>query len=225
MTRPARTWATLVAAAVFLTAGCGRDDDTRAAKTDDVPDRAEKVRPLLVGAQVPALVVRDAAGERFDLSRALEAKPTVLVFYRGGWCHYCKLQMAQLTKLHPKLTALGYQLIGISPDTPANASASAAKAGLKYTLLSDSEATAARAFGVAFRADAKLLGEYKEDYGVDVEAASGADHHILPAPSVFVIDRAGRIRFQHVSPDFRDRIDSELLLSAAKSALAKRRRL
>lgn len=44
-----------------------------------------EIRPLLIGAKVPAVTVRTAAGEPFDLAAAVAADPLVLIVYRGGW--------------------------------------------------------------------------------------------------------------------------------------------
>ena len=49
------------------------------------PASATDVRPLLIGAKVPELTLSSADGSPFDLTRALATKPTILIFYRGGW--------------------------------------------------------------------------------------------------------------------------------------------
>ena len=46
---------------------------------------AEAVQPLLVGTQAPGGILKTGGGASFDLAAALQAKPTVLVFYRGSW--------------------------------------------------------------------------------------------------------------------------------------------
>ncbi len=50
-----------------------------------LPNSPGQVRPLMVGASVPAAQLKTAAGEDFDIGSAVAAKPTILVFYRGGW--------------------------------------------------------------------------------------------------------------------------------------------
>jgi len=55
------------------------------ATAGEVAPSAEQVRPLLIGAQVPEAALRDADGEVFDLRAAMKKKPTILIFYRGGW--------------------------------------------------------------------------------------------------------------------------------------------
>jgi hypothetical protein len=50
-----------------------------------VPDSAEKVHPLLVGAQVPDVSFKKPDGSNFDLRKAAADRPVILIFYRGGW--------------------------------------------------------------------------------------------------------------------------------------------
>jgi hypothetical protein len=51
----------------------------------DVPERPEDVRPLLIGAQVPAVEVRTLDDASVDLQKVVLGKRTLLLFYRGGW--------------------------------------------------------------------------------------------------------------------------------------------
>jgi peroxiredoxin len=50
-----------------------------------VPSSPQDVCPVLTGASIPAVTLRTADGEVFDLSEAVRQQPSVLVFYRGGW--------------------------------------------------------------------------------------------------------------------------------------------
>ena len=49
------------------------------------PNSATEVRPLLIGASPGAATLRAADGSEVELEAALGGKPTVLIFYRGGW--------------------------------------------------------------------------------------------------------------------------------------------
>jgi len=72
----------LVAVGLFamaVTAGAG--DGT----TSRVPDRAEDIRPVLVGTTMPAIQLADMNGNPVNLNALVGRKPTVLVYYRGGW--------------------------------------------------------------------------------------------------------------------------------------------
>ena len=57
-------------------------------------------------------------------------------------------------------------------------------------------------------------------FGIDLEEESGADHHLLPVPSVFLIDQEGVIRFRYFNPDYKVRIDNARLLEAARRLAA-----
>lgn len=51
----------------------------------EVPKSPREVCPLLTGSQVPEVTLTTADGRPLNLSGAVKQKPTVLVFYRGGW--------------------------------------------------------------------------------------------------------------------------------------------
>lgn len=43
------------------------------------------IRPLLLGSEVPAAQVQTLDGEAADLRAIVAGKPSLLLFYRGGW--------------------------------------------------------------------------------------------------------------------------------------------
>jgi peroxiredoxin len=111
---------------------------------------------------------------------------------------------------------LGVQLLAISPDQPSKLQETIDKHAIRFRLLSDSDMAAARGFGVVYKLDEATLVKLKAS-GMDVEEASGQQHHMLPVPAVFLI--AGTkclIEFEYVNPDYRVRINPELLLAAAR---------
>jgi peroxiredoxin len=125
--------------------------------------------------------------------------------------------LGQLQEIAPELTKLGYRIIAISPDGVEKLRSSLEKNEAGFVLLSDSKMKAAVAFGVAFQADDATVKKLKE-YGIDLEEASGEKHHQLPVPSVFLVGGSGRIEFQYVNPDYRVRLDPDVLLAAARAA-------
>jgi peroxiredoxin len=183
---------------------------------EPVPESAESVRPLLPGSTLPQVEVSNVQGESVRLDRLIEGQPAVIVFYRGGWCPFCTIQLSQLGEIEPELVALGYRVLAISPDRPELLAEGADDTPPSRTLLSDSSAAAARAFGIAFRVDAATVEQYR-GYGIDLAAASGHDHHLLPVPAVFVVDAGGVIQFAYVHPDYRYRVPGELILAAART--------
>lgn len=192
------------------------------AKNQDCPRRrvytsADDICPVLVGTKIPAVSLQDIDGNTVDLQKIITESPTVLVFYRGGWCPFCNTQLGQLQQIEGDVLKAGFRIIAISPDRPAELRKSINKQKLNYTLLSDSTADAIKAFGIAFRVDEATLTKYK-GYGVDLEKSSGHNHHILPVPAVFVVNTEGVINFAYANPDYKTRLDPALLLAAVKSA-------
>lgn len=190
-----------------------------AGAVESVPTSPKEVRPLLIGAAVPDAVLRSVDGKTMTLKAALGGKPTVLVFYRGGWCPYCNTHLNELKDVQKDLAALGYQTLAVTPDRPEELRKTVAKHALPYTLLSDSKMEAARAFGVAFRVDEDTVKKY-EGYGIDLEKSSGEGHHWLPVPGLFLVGKDGAVDFVYANPDYKVRLKGAVLLSAAKAAAA-----
>lgn len=194
---------------------------TRPGTAGSVAESAADVNPLSSGDRVPAVVLMAADGTPFDLAAEVAKTPTVLIFYRGGWCPFCNRQMSGLQGIVKDLKASGYQLLAISPDLPAQLNQSTEKHALTYTLLSDSDAKAIKAFGLAFRVDDKTY-NHMLTLGVDLEKSSGQKHHVLPVPAVYILGTDGVIRFVHFDPDYRKRMEPGDILKHARSALDKR---
>ena len=176
----------------------------------------EGPQPLMIGTQIPDLTLKTAAGESLNLPAAAKEQPLVLIFYRGGWCPYCNTHLGQLQELDPQLRELGYRIVAVSPDRQEKMAESLDKTKMTYTLLSDSSMEAAKAFGLAFELDAETL-EKLDSYNIDIEEASGEKHHMLPVPAVFLVGTDGVIDFVYANPDYKVRIDPEVLLAEAKA--------
>lgn len=180
-----------------------------------LPDSPQRVQPLAVGKPVPAVVVRSADDQEIKLAEMLAGRKSVVIFYRGGWCPYCNLHLAALGELEPQLQAAGWQILALSPDEPAALAPTAAKNKTAYRLLSDRAMQAAAAFGVAFRVDAATVAQY-QGFGVTLAPVPGEPAaRWLPVPAVFLVDRAGRVRFVHADADYKARLSSPDLLAAA----------
>ncbi len=178
---------------------------------------AEEAQPLAVGAHTPTVTLVDMEGAKVDLAAAFAEKPTVLVFYRGSWCPFCNRQLAALGELEPKLLALGYQILAVSPDTADGLKKMAGKNKLTYRLLSDQDMVASSGYGVAFRVSAKTQESY-HGHGIDLTPIPGGEGTWLPVPTVFIVGRDGVIKFVYSNPDFKVRLSSESLLAAAEAA-------
>lgn len=171
---------------------------------------ATDIAPLLIGEKIPNLTLKSSDNTDVQISDLLKKKKTVLVFYRGGWCPYCNMHLQGLAEAEKQVLDLGYQIIAVSPDSAENLKMTAEKDKVKYTLLSDSKGELIKAMGIAFEAPEN----YKSVINVN---SKGMNTSFLPVPSVFVVNPQSDILFEYVSPDFKHRITTELLVSVLKN--------
>jgi peroxiredoxin len=181
-----------------------------------IHETAEQVQPLLPGMKAPSFTVQDVKGNTVAIDPASLEKPLVLTFYRGGWCPFCNMYLAEMRHAEKELTGLGFDIWFISIDKPELLYASLDQPDVAYTIYSDSSLDATRAFGLAFRVDDDTYERYI-GYDINLEEASGETHHVLPAPSTFIIGTDGIINFQYTNPDYKVRLHPDVLLAAARA--------
>jgi peroxiredoxin len=183
---------------------------------EDIHASAEDVQPLLVGMKAPDFTVLDVENGAVRFVSGQQENPVVLTFYRGGWCPYCNLHLSELRLAEEQLKAMGFDIWFISIDKPELLLASLDDPDIGYTVYSDSALNATRAFGLAFRVDDEL-NELYLSYDIDLEKASGENHHVLPAPATYIIGRDGIINFAYINPDYKVRLHPNVLLAAAQA--------
>lgn len=177
---------------------------------NDLPKQATEITPLLIGEKIPNVTLKSVENTVVNLSELIRKKRTVLVFYRGGWCPYCNVHLAALAEAEKELLDLGYQIIAISPDAPKSLKNTDEKEKLNYLLLSDSLGELSKAVGIAFQAP--------ENYKATIAKGSdGVNNSFLPVPAVFILNVNAEIEYEHISPNFKNRISNDLLIAVAKS--------
>ncbi len=193
----------------------------------DVPvaDSAEDVQPLVAGDPAPRFIVRTVDGEAFDFNPQQLEQPAVLLAFRGGWCPFCNVYLSEMRHVVPEIRALGVDVLFLSGDGPAqlyqslDADTQDNIDGLDYTILSDGDAQAAIALGIAFKASERTI-RRRHDKGQDITGSSMARQRVLPVPAVFAVDTNGSIAFSYVNPDYKTRLPADELLAVAERIAA-----
>ena len=185
------------------------------AATADLRATGIAARALQVGAKAPDVTLPDALNRPVQLSALWQRGPLVLVFYRGGWCPYCNLELRAWQQQADALQHLGSQLVAVSPQTPDNSLSTAEKNELAFPVLSDSGLAAAQAFGIAFTMNADLVELYSR-VGNDLPTLNGNGQWVLPIPATYLIDATGRISLAHVDADYRERAEPLRVLEALR---------
>ena len=176
-----------------------------------------ETRALQVGDAAPDVTLPDAMGRPVRLAELWQRGPLVLIFYRGGWCPYCNLELRAWQQNLGALAKLGAGLLAVSPQTPDNSLSTAQKNELAYPVLSDSKLAAAAGFGIAFEMPQALIDLYR-GVGNDLPVLNGNGQWVLPVPATYVIGRDGRIVFAHVEADYRERAEPADVLAAVALA-------
>jgi peroxiredoxin len=184
------------------------------AATRDLRATGIEQRALHTGDAAPAdLTLPDALGRPVRLAELWQRGPLVLLFYRGGWCPYCNLELRAWQKRLPELQRRGASLVAISPQTPDHSMSTAEKNELAFPVLSDSALAASDAFGITFTLPPELIELYGR-VGNELPIINGNGQWALPLPATYVIGRDGRIAFAHVEADYRERAEPDDVLRA-----------
>ena len=193
----------------------------------DVPiaDSAELAQPLQVGQSAPRFTVQTVAHEAFEFDPRDLERPVVAITFRGGWCPFCNMHLSELKDVVSEIDALGVDVLFLSGDRPELLYKSLSRetqediANLDYQILSDADAQAAIAFGIAFKASKRTI-DRRNEKGQDIVDSSMLKHGVLPVPSVFAIDRNGVIAFSYSNPDYKVRLPADELLQVATEIAA-----
>ena len=175
-----------------------------------IAQNASEVCTLNIGSEVPSAIIKSIDGKEIDIKSISSEKPTIIVFYRGGWCPYCTRHLSELRKIQKEIDELGYQVIALSTDDIRDLPSTIKEEKLSYKLFSDRKYNAIKAFGIAFKPKEKRLPVY-------ARVMKMLEKDILvPVPAVFVI-KDGIIQYRYVNPIYSTRISSEMLISALKA--------
>ncbi len=180
-----------------------------------IAEDANSVTPLLNGQFAPKTTLKTADGSPVSLQALTMQKPSIVLFYRGGWCPYCNEQLAQLKDIEKDLVDMGYQILAISPESPERLQEQKLETEFLVTLLSDDKVNTIREFGVGFYLDTVTELKYKT-YGINL-TKDESGNSVLPAPSIFILNKKGQVLFNYVNPDYKVRPSADLVLAVAKS--------
>jgi peroxiredoxin len=191
----------------------------------DVPiaESADLIEPLGAGDNAPRFIVETANGDAFDFDPSKLDRPAVLLTFRGGWCPFCNMYLSEMRHVIPEMRKMGVDVLFLSGDRPEMLFESLSQEtqedidGLDYTILSDANAQAAIALGIAFRASERTLNWLSDK---DIADSSMMKHGVLPVPAVFAIDTDGVIQFAFTNADYKVRLPADELMAAAREIAA-----
>ncbi len=165
------------------------------------------------GDPMPPFILPDADGRLVSLQKLLSKGPTVVVFNRGHWCHYCRISADALAKAQEKIKDQGKQIVAIMPDRQQFAKEFKSEANAPFPVLVDIDNGYAISLNLAIWVGAEME-RVLADGGFDIPRYQGNDAWMLPIPATFVVGGDGRIKARFVDPDYRKRMAIEDMLKA-----------
>lgn len=178
-----------------------------------IAKRAEDISPLLIGETIPNSPLINLDLETVNFHDIVKNKPSILIVYRGGWCPYCIRHLAEIGKIEQEILDLGYQIIALTPESVENLSQLKNEENISYQLFSDPKGTLLQQIGLAFEASEKTLGYIKRKTKGEISTT-------LPVPAILVLNVNAEILFEHINPDYKQRMEAHYLL-AVLQALSK----
>lgn len=152
---------------------------------------------LSVGDTIPQVNVVTMQGMTVSLQKELDGAPSVIIFYRGGWCPFCNAHLSDLQDIQRPLKKKGVKILALSPEPIKDLEKTKENNGVGFNLYTDHDGAALK-FGVATLINGKPS---------------------LPTPSVFIVDTNNIVQFVHFDPDYKVRLEARIILEKVESIL------
>ncbi len=210
--------AALVAVAatpVYVMSACATADSGVANPNAGLLDPASDPPGLAVGDHAPEGELLDSDSNAVRVADLYADQPTVLIFYRGGWCPYCTRDLREWEGALPEFTDAGARVVAVSLETPEHALETRDTHGLSYDVLVDPSGDVVRGFRLGFQLDETTKTRYK-GYGIDLATHNANASWELPAPAVYVVDTTGVIRYANADWDYTERVGHEDALETVR---------
>jgi peroxiredoxin len=167
------------------------------------------------GDPMPPFILPDVTGRLVDLKSLLEKGPVAVMFYRGHWCPYCRLNVRAVVQALDRIKALGGQVVAIMPEVQQFAEKFKSDSDAPFPVLTDLDNGYALSLNLAIwlGTEIQALLSYQ-----DMRNFHGNDGWVLPIPATFVVGRDGLVKARFVDPDFRKRMEIDDLVAAFGAA-------
>lgn len=151
---------------------------------------------IAVGRTIPDVGALDTNGQRINLLEAVRQGPTVLLFYRGGFCDFVNYQLRSLVVRGHQFEKVGVPFILISPDSPEAVAATRAAHNIQWPMLSDADLSIIKAFKLTHEITDPELAEIKR-FKMQPPKAPAGGRAMLTYPAVFLVDEQGKVKWAH----------------------------
>ena len=167
-----------------------------------------------VGEPMPSFVLPDETTRMVGLDSLLDRGPVAVIFHRGHWCPYCRINIEALAEAHKELSAGGGQIVAIMPDRQKFTAELKSQSNAPFPILTDADNGYAMSLNLAIWVGAEM--QKLMEGRLDLPAFQGNNSWILPIPATFVVGRDALIRARFIDPDYRNRMMMFDMLAAMR---------
>ncbi len=155
-------------------------------------------------------------GDTITLSELWKQGPVVLMWYRGGWCPYCNIQLRMMQQNLDKIEGAGAKLVVLTPELPEKAKETAEANDLNIAALHDANLELAKKYGIVFELPAPIAPMYRDSGRL--KEFNGSDELQLPLSATYVVDRFGEITYAFLDADYKKRAEPSDVITAVQAA-------
>jgi peroxiredoxin len=167
-----------------------------------------------IGEPMPSFVLPDETTQMVSLDSLLDRGPVAVIFHRGHWCPYCRINIDALAEAHKELSAGGGQIVAIMPDRQKFTAELKSQSNAPFPILTDANNGYAMSLNLAIWVGAEI--QKLMEGRLDLPAFQGNNSWILPIPATFVVGRDALIRARFMDPDYRNRMMMSDMLAAMR---------
>ena len=168
------------------------------------------------GDPMPPFLLPDSAGNPVGLLDLLQDGPVAVVFHRGHWCPYCRMNTNALMRAQKDVRDAGGQIVAIMPDRQQFTAKLHSSIGAAFPILTDLDNGYALLLNLAIWVGAEMQ-QMMAAAGVNLPVYQGNESWMLPIPATFVVGTDGVIVARFVDPDYRKRMAIEDMLKALRA--------
>jgi peroxiredoxin len=170
-----------------------------------------------VGEPMPPFMLPDEHGRLVSLPELLAEGPTAIMFHRGHWCAYCRLNLHAVAKSAGVIAAAGGRVAIVMPERQEFAGKFQSEANAPFPVLTDLDNGYAMSLNLAIWLGPDFI-QLISTSGRDLTKFQGNDAWMVPIPATFVVRRDGKVAARFIDPDFRKRMELDDLLAAFANA-------
>src|SRR6266481_2878885 len=143
------------------------------------------------GEAMPPFLLPDVTGRLVGLPSLLADGPVAVMFFRGHWCPYCRLNVRAVIEAMDRIKAVDGQVVAIMPETQAFAGKFKTDSGAPFPVLTDLDNGYALSLNLAIWLGPEIqnLLSYQ-----DMASVHGNEGCALPLPAASVSRHGGLVK-------------------------------